>query len=466
MITRLHSRSINRLALISACLALSCTAGIAAVAVCSMEIISEPEGAEIFVDNESRGIAPITCNVEPGEHLVAAEKDGCVGPSKTVKVGDNTEKISVTLQLEQIFGLVLIHSQPDGATVVIDGADRGKTPMLITDLPRGNYRVSFQKAGYLPMEKAIEVADRTPQKLSVVLRSDSATVKVTSTPAGATVLIGGIARGTTPCTINDVPPGKNEILLRLDGYKPHKQLVTLRSGREVELDAPLEAVPGSIMIHSIPAKAMVYINGERRGNAPLTIEDLEPGTYRIRAELSGYLPLLRNVEVIQGKAASEEFRLERNSGLLELVTQPAGVQVFIDGVDMGITTAGEGESDAVSDRFRVDTLEPGAHTVQLTKKGYESETITVAIEKDMTATINPKLKRLFIADTILRTGDGPNETYIGVLKQEFDNGDVLMELAPGVLRHFKKREIKSFGPYVVDKPDKAAGGHNQRIRPP
>jgi len=452
MTTRLHRRRPGALAMIGCCLALSCIAGAAEAAVCLMEVVSQPEGAEIFVDNESRGIAPVTVSVGPGKHLLAAEKDGYVETRKTVAVGDNTETLQVTMQLERIFGLLLIHSQPSGATVVIDGADRGKTPMLLTDLPRGNYRVAFQKTRYLPMEKVIDIVGRIPQKLNVVLRSDSATLRVTSVPVGATVLIGGIDRGTTPCTIDEVPPGKNEISLRLDGYKLHKQLVTLRSGEEIDLNANLEPKPGSIMIHSVPDKATVYVNGERRGNAPLAIEDLAPGTYRIRVELAGYLPLLRNVEVVQGASAAEEFRLERNSGLLELITQPAGAQVFIDGTDIGTTTVAEGESDAISEPLIIDTLEPGAHTVQLSKKGYESETIIVSIQKDRTATISQKLKRMFIPDTIVRTGSGPNETYIGVLKLTFDNGDIQMELRPGVFRLFKKWEVKSVEPYVLDKP--------------
>ena len=44
---------------------------------------------------------------------------------------------------------VNITSQPSGATVVIDGMDRGTTPVTLFDLAPGRHHLKYRLAGYV-----------------------------------------------------------------------------------------------------------------------------------------------------------------------------------------------------------------------------------------------------------------------------------------------------------------------------
>lgn len=49
---------------------------------------------------------------------------------------------------------------------------------------------------------------------------------------------------------------------------------------------------GAIFAQSIPAGAMIYVNGNSYGTSPVTINNLFPGTYTVQASLNGYPPIL------------------------------------------------------------------------------------------------------------------------------------------------------------------------------
>jgi hypothetical protein len=57
---------------------------------------------------------------------------------------------------------------------------------------------------------------------------------------------------------------------------------------------------GSIYAQSSPGGAAIYLNGNFRGYAPLTIPNLAPGAYSIKAVLSGYTPDILTVSVYAG----------------------------------------------------------------------------------------------------------------------------------------------------------------------
>ena len=66
---------------------------------------------------------------------------------------------------------------------------------------------------------------------------------------------------------------------------------------------------GSIYVSSSPSGAAIYLNGNYRGVAPLTIRDLTPGTYNVEADLSGYQSDWSRVTVQSGKQSNVQFTL-------------------------------------------------------------------------------------------------------------------------------------------------------------
>lgn len=415
-----------------------------------LRVTVTPPEAVVMIDGIPLPSSSTTItNIPAGTHVVKASLAGYSDLQHSVTITPG-QRLVLQLQMERLSGLLLIHSSPQGADIRINGMDRGKTPCFITDLPLGKYTISFNKTGYLQKQFEVEITDRIPRKISVDLTSDSAVLVLDSIPSGANVTINGISKGSTPCRIENVPAGENKLEISLNGYDTYVSTLKLNPGEIQQLTAKLNARPSSLRIVSIPEKARIYIDNQFEGEAPVEKKDLKPGSYRIRAELPGYELMARTIEIKQASSIVEEFRLQSNSGALQITTEPAGVQVFIDGQERGITTARNDQTDKISEPLKIPLIPAGTYELKLEKKGYVPVTEKITIEHDKTTTITKSLVRRFIPDVEIRT---ENEVIRGMLIEVNPRRYVRVEVKPGIIRTIPESEIRVRSP-IKETPEK------------
>lgn len=410
-------------------------------ATAQLRVTTVPAGATVICDGNLRDTSPVTIsNLTPGPHLVHAEMAGYVPGRATVQLVEG-EKAAVELNLEQEMGLILVKSIPDGVDISVNGAHRGRTPLLLTDLPRGNYRVKASSMGYQDREMDLKVEGRTPQKLMVSLNSDSARLTIQSKPEGAAVVIDGLSRGVTPCVIEREPAGERKIVLSLADYASLQYTVMLRSGDDQKIDAVLVPMPASLSVVGAPVGARVYLDEQWRGQVPLTLATISPGSYSLRVEMNGYETETRAIELKNRDVRNEEFNLVRNVGTVEVVADQPETSIFVDGEDKGVVPV-PGDK-AVIDPLKIE-LPEGSHQVELRKKGYFAVRKTVNIVKGTSVTIKEIMKRNFVEDTVVRLKS--SEVVSGVASRKFPNGDIELETRPGIFRTVKAEEILSVEP--------------------
>lgn len=93
--------------------------------------------------------------------------------------------------------VVAIASEPEGATVLIDGTEVGTTPYRLSGLQDGDkHKVEIVKACYKPMETKLVAAEGA--SINANLRPYIRTLRVSSEPANATLLVDGKRKGHTP----------------------------------------------------------------------------------------------------------------------------------------------------------------------------------------------------------------------------------------------------------------------------
>jgi hypothetical protein len=51
-----------------------------------------------------------------------------------------------------------------------------------------------------------------------------------------------------------------------------------------------------------------------------------------------------------------------------------------------------------------------------------------------------------VPSVIIRTGLGPEHKFRGIIREKYHNGDVKVEIQPGIFRIFHEPEIKSIEP--------------------
>ena len=408
-----------------------------------IHVLASPERSTVRCDGRLYGVTPLTIpNLAPGKHLLVVGKQGHLELRRTVSVTEN-QKLAIELQLEPLNGLLLVHSKPPGAEVTIDGASKGTTPLLIADVPFGSYRMQITKPGFLAKELDLRVAQRRPEKIDVQLTASSADLVLDSNPRGATVTLNGIAHGRTPCSIDKVMRGEVKIEISLKGYETFRQTVTLAPGQNEQLTAELKAIPAKLQVVSTPEGARIYIDNQFRGPSPVVLDPIDPGTYRIRAEMAGYEIMARNVTLKANEDRVEEFRMQSDVGSLEITTEPAGVSIFIDGREKGTTTSKPGETDQISDPLRLRMVSSGKHALLLTKKGFYDVEIPINVERSDVTVLHKKLKRRFIPNYEVRT---KTRTVRGVLVEIDDNGNIRLETAPGVFKTVKNPDVRAHMP--------------------
>jgi len=408
-----------------------------------IKVVANPTDANITCDGVDYGNAPVTIEgLAAGRHLLVANKDGYYEKRMTINLLESQETTQ-KIELEPITGLVLVESTPVSADVTIEGAFKGKTPLLISDIGIGSHRVKLYKESYFPRELTLKISDRTPQHIETTLTSDSASLTIESSPSGAAVTVNGSSVGKTPAEVERIKTGETTVEISLSGYMPYQQELRLRAGEEHSVDANLVPLPSGLTVYSVPDNARVYINDQLRGETPLTMTNLNVGSYGIRVDKKGYEPQSRSIELNPGARRIEEFRLNSNSGKIVLVTEPARVKVYLDGDMVGSTEAKENE--VISEPLEIDMVEEGAHRLNLSRKGYDYDPKTLRVRKNQIVSLHEKMNRLFVPDTIVRTGTGSGDVYRGILVRRHPNGDVELETRPGIIVRIEKDDIESVG---------------------
>ncbi len=124
---------------------------------------------------------------------------------------------------------VSIASVPNGAEVYQADKKIGTTPFSL-EMPCGiDAKVTLRKAKFINTARSFTPADGKANKVVVKLAKTTFTLKVTSSPAGATINIGGRSVGVTPTTIRLPAYEASAIVVSKPGYAADSKTVTPKS---------------------------------------------------------------------------------------------------------------------------------------------------------------------------------------------------------------------------------------------
>jgi TonB family protein len=146
-----------------------------------------------------------------------------------------------------VTGLVRVDSVPAGATVLVDGQERGKTPTEIADLAVGSHGVRVQLSGYEPGSETVELgADAPTADLRFTLTKAQPTTgsgDIHSTPAGGQLRVDGRPSGTTPRSGLRLRAGTHKLEIVLEGHEPWTGRIEIAAGQVARVDATLKPLP-------------------------------------------------------------------------------------------------------------------------------------------------------------------------------------------------------------------------------
>lgn len=170
----------------------------------------------------------------------------------------------------------------------------------------------------------------------------AAAVSITSEPPGAAVTVNGVARGTTPVTLQ-LDAGSHDVAVGADAEKVSRALA-VRAGADTSIHIVQAPPParteiaetGSVEITTEPPGLPVAVDGTPRGASPIAVSDLSPGTHEV-AVTRGASVVRRTVTVEAGVPTAVMISTASDgiaSGWLT-VTGPVPVQITENGVLIG-----------------------------------------------------------------------------------------------------------------------------------
>jgi hypothetical protein len=129
-------------------------------------------------------------------------------------------------------GSLLVNSIPPGASILLDGVAKGVTPRTISGVQPGVYTLVLEKEGYADYEKNVTVSAGRTTMVTGTLQPLYGSLRIQSSPSGATVLVKGNLAGVTPLVVNGLVPGEYAISLSKTGYQTANRTATVTAGQE------------------------------------------------------------------------------------------------------------------------------------------------------------------------------------------------------------------------------------------
>ena len=269
---------------------------------------------EIWVDEKFKGKEVCEIDLELGKYTVEVKRASHRTVSDVVLVSDVLPR---TVQLPSptpIYGVLDITSTPSNATVSVDRVEIGQTPLIKGEILLGKHNVVFEKDGYAPVEKSVELIEEgVDVQLSAELPK-AEKVNITSEPSGARVTIDGVYKGVTPL-MESLVWGVHSIGFSMDGYLD--EMKTLKVDASTDwFGQDLKSSSETVKITTSPSEAIVAIDGEIEGISPLTAT-LARGSHLISIEKEGYKGYSSYMTIPLAKDEKLHFKLDKEGKIKE-----------------------------------------------------------------------------------------------------------------------------------------------------
>ena len=402
-----------------------------------LEITSVPSGAAVSMLGKERGRTPFKCSLPPSTYVIQLELPGYKTELVRTEIKQGADQ-KINVELNPVTASVMLTSVPSAAPVVFQGRKIGETPLIIRDLPYGEYSAELNKSGYTKRTVSWKMnEDGRPLLLKTDLASNVGTLKITSSPSGATVTLDGTVMGRTPFS-GRIEEGRHNLEIAREGYVTLKQVVTVTRRQETVLkNLKLEIIPSTLKITPSPEGARVFVNDKQYSDTPMELKQLLPGVYRIRLEKEGFDPATREVTVTAGNELEVALSLDSNTGGVDLVTVPPHITVYLDGKMVG-TTEPDPASPGMSKLLSLRNLSMGKHIVTVAhkrgrpeKRSYSFEIKKGEIKRLQNLTLWIPNAKLTLKSGLVRVG-----RLAATLKDE-----IMFEPEPGVKQSYKKAAI-------------------------
>lgn len=129
----------------------------------AVQLLTDPPGAKVIVDDALSCKAPCMLTLTNGRHTLSTERDGYRPYPLVFNVPDKTD---IFLKLTKLSGTLSVTSNPEGASIRINGEAKGQPTPTTFALSPGTYHVQVTKDG-VPVDFDVQIKDGEFQNRNV-----------------------------------------------------------------------------------------------------------------------------------------------------------------------------------------------------------------------------------------------------------------------------------------------------------
>ncbi|MFH1810336.1 MAG: serine/threonine-protein kinase [Pseudomonadota bacterium] len=263
-----------------------------------VKFISKPPGAKVYIDGtQADGQTPFELGkLKVGEeHTAVFMLDGHTDATTKFKVQEGMTGVEVELfkpgdVKPAILSIVTV---PGGASVLVDGEKVGVSPIAALErAPTQGVEIRVELDGYKGATQSVDLQPGAARAVTFTLEAivNTGTVVLTSSPTGASVMLGERELGTTPLAPLKLEPGEYTFVLEHKGVRVEETAV-VEVGKTLKLSVkmptrsttpPPPKGKGTLKVVIPGSWADVYVNGKLIGTTPFKPIKLPAGSYKVR----------------------------------------------------------------------------------------------------------------------------------------------------------------------------------------
>ncbi len=198
-----------------------------------ISIGSEPNGAQVWLNDTELGVTPLTLPKTGGEYPIKLLLDGYAPLSDTLAVTHNEQSVSRNYRLMPLPATLIIALAPEGGVLTVDGQTLPTAAAVQTEVPSNRkVTISYRKPGFYPAVLSDTYAPLSQTPVSIALEPEMGEVSITSN-VPAQVEIDNQVVGTTPQQLT-LPAIATDIRLSKPFYR-EQTLSLIPSAQQVQV---------------------------------------------------------------------------------------------------------------------------------------------------------------------------------------------------------------------------------------
>ena len=192
--------------------------------------LTAPGNAEIWVNDEKKGVGTWSGTLTSGTYIFEARKAGYRTATLSKHITSDNPQQSYSLPAPTpIYGSIMVDGSPIMADVTLDGKPVGQTPLQLDNILVGEHTLTVSKAGYTPKSQKVTISEAQTASVNITLTKTSS---VAPTP---TAQKGGIT--SAPYKVGDYyNDGKKEgVVFEVSADGKHGKIVSMtQSSKELQ----------------------------------------------------------------------------------------------------------------------------------------------------------------------------------------------------------------------------------------